>query len=110
MKRISDKKLGWLIEGCQENKECDCVDLATALQELKERREADHVADASKMMPLDIKDQLRLVRDKCPGVWRICIGRSCPCDCKLTFVDDDAKSCESRCRECWDKAIEEDKK
>ena len=39
-------------------------DLFRILQELKERREADEKA-------LAIKDQLRMVRDKCPDIWDI---------------------------------------
>lgn len=35
----------------------------SAFQELKERREADK-------KPLDIKQQVRIVHDKCPDVWK----------------------------------------
>ena len=43
--------------------EIDADYMLQILQELKERREADS-------KPLDIKGQLRLMRDRCPDIWK----------------------------------------
>lgn len=68
MERISNEiinswigKVGFM-QGTGFKMEIDADYMLQILQELKERREADS-------KPLDIKAQLRLVRDKCPDVW-----------------------------------------
>lgn len=69
---------------------------------------------------MDIKAELRLIREKCPNEWEE-ITSECPnehdCSLKDTFayeddVDGDGyleNCCEGEhCKECWDKAIEEE--
>ena len=74
MERISDEKLDEMIYYCGDSLlsyHNSCYEVAEALQELKERRAADK--------PLDIKGQLRLVRDKCPDVWKTrAYNQHCP--------------------------------
>jgi len=84
----------------------DRDDLLQILQELKERREADNVADTSNIMSLDIKGQLRLIRDKCPDIYiRICNGPDCAGSVDLE-VRKDCNYPTSDCQECWNKALE----
>lgn len=106
MERISeydlDKELMSIYAGGQLNS--DIVRLA--LQELKKRRGADHLADAGKMMT--IKEQLRLVRAKCPDVWRQYHEHICPAVYDLRGKCDGAAKGigDNDCKECWDKALE----
>jgi len=84
----------------------DRDDLLQILQELKERREANNVADTSNIMSLDIKGQLRLIRDKCPDIYiRICNGPDCAGSVDLE-VRKDCNYPTSDCQECWNKALE----
>lgn len=60
--------------------------------------------------PLDIKAQLRLMRDKCPDVWkelnRLPKGRFC----HYNFIKTGVQNClHPYCKCCWDKALEGDK-
>ncbi len=72
--------------------------LLSILQELKERRAADK--------PLDIKGQLRLVRDRCPELWKMV--RSDIADCPEVFQLSGGECLAKNCKECWDKALEGD--
>lgn len=74
-------------------------DMLELMQELKELRAADS-------KPLDIKGQLRLVRDKCPDVWEIVTENACTFDHNLPYADCDCSDDVAICKECWDKALE----
>lgn len=71
------------------------------LQELKVRREADE-------KPLEIKDQLRMVHDRCPDIWEKDI-QYCPSfyGLKQFNFDDCMKGCKGCCKECWNEALKE---
>ena len=104
--RLSDEILQKTIEktkGIRQRMSCrheHNKNVFLALIELKERREADKKA-------LTIKEQLRLVHDKCPDVWE-----------KIDFPDFDCPSqhgfkyhnedCQGFCVSCYDKALEDE--
>ncbi|SEJ35822.1 hypothetical protein SAMN05660742_10697 [Propionispira arboris] len=110
--RLSDEILQKTIEktkGIRQRMSCrheHNKNVFLALIELKERREADNVADTSNIMSLDIKGQLRLIRDKCPDIYiRICNGPDCAGSVDLE-VRKDCNYPTSDCQECWNKALE----
>ena len=104
MERISNEiinswigKVGFM-QGTGFKMEIDADYMLQILQELKERREADS-------KPLDIKGQLRLMRDRCPRIWeRVRSDTACPVFFQLAGGECLAKNC----KECWDKALEGD--
>lgn len=66
--------------------------------------------------PLDIKAQLRLVRDKCPNVWdAIPDNFGCPSmfpmGSQAKLIDSKDVCCgiigDDNCKECWHKALED---
>lgn len=113
MERISDEKLDEMIYYCGDSLlsyHNSCYEVAEALQELKERREADS-------KPLDIKGQLRLVRDKCPGMWDLIVTSLYACPSMIDTglqpnLLDSEDICygfgNDNCKECWGKALEGD--
>ncbi len=56
---------------------------------------------------MDIKAELRLIREKCPNVWKRLKLFACPA--RMGLVEDDCTDFE-HCKEYWDKAIEEEVK
>ena len=59
---------------------------------------------------MDIKAELRLIREKCPIMWKVITQLSCalcPNDFKLPTRFGGC-SCDGNCKLCWDKAIEEE--
>ena len=80
--------------------------LAKIIKELKERREADEKA-------LAIKDQLRMVHDRCPDIWSFLMENNAE---SVYFCPDDydIKSAPclgaghpyEHCKKCWNKALE----
>lgn len=57
---------------------------------------------------LSIKEQLRLVRNKCPDVWDE-IMDDCPGEYGLPQLPCRYGDYTAKCSECWDKALEDDK-
>jgi len=116
MEKISDHDLDVILDVETESAEHEENWLVVkALQELKERREAEHVADTSNMMPLDIKGQMRLVRDKCPDIWDLVVTSLYACPSMIdtglqpNLLDSKDICCgfgDENCKECWDKALE----
>ena len=105
MDRISDEFLEYKI-AVTKQAGCEAISITSdvllpILRELKERREADS-------KPLDIKAQLRLVRDRCPDVWKILTENACTCDYNLPCIDGDCPDDVTKCNICWDKALEGD--
>ncbi len=103
MERIYDENLNeWAKFLSDQNGEydikIDCQTLKMMVQELKELRAADK--------PLDIKGQLRLVRDRCPELWKMV--RSDIADCPEVFQLSGGECLAKNCKECWDKALEGD--
>ena len=99
MERISEYDLAKELMSVYAGGQVDNDVVRLALQELKERREADS-------KPLDIKGQLRLVRDKCPDVWEMKII-GCPSDwfvVKDNFCNIDG-ICKNIWGNCWDEAL-----
>lgn len=58
--------------------------------------------------PLDVKAQLRLVRDKCPDVWEIITENACTFDHNLPYADCDCSDDVAECKKCWSKVLEGD--
>ena len=106
MKKFSDEDLSTIINKIQVLEtpkkfrgQCIRSNAIQLLKELKERRESD-----GKL--LDIKGQLRLVRDRCPEVWGVV--RSDIADCPEVFQLSGGECLAKNCKECWDKALEGD--
>ena len=110
MEKISDEFLEYKIALLQKSG-CEAISinsdvLLPILQELKERRAADKL--------LDIKGQLRLVRDKCPGMWDLIVTSLYACPSMIDTglqpnLLDSKDICygfgNDNCKECWDKAL-----
>lgn len=63
------------------------------------------------MSELSMKDQLRIVRDRCPDVWeKIIIVYSCPSNIWLhdNMVNHECEFGSIKCRDCWNSAIGND--
>jgi len=73
-----------------------------ALQELKERREADK-------KPLDIKDQLRIVRDRCPDIWQYVRNNVCVKEIGIVKGGTCLKDSCDACDRCYSEALKEGK-
>lgn len=63
---------------------------------------------------MDIKAELRLIREKCPTVWEKIKNKCCPdqYDNNLNcyYIPNNRCYVGDSCKECWDKAIEEEVK
>lgn len=59
---------------------------------------------------LSIKEQLRLVKNKCPDMWEIFMD-GCPSEYGLPEMEIPCmgRDYATECRECWNKALEDDK-
>lgn len=61
--------------------------------------------------PLSMKEQLRIIRDKCPGVWeRLIVSNSCPSNVWL-HDNTENNGCKFdciKCNNCWNDAIGDD--
>jgi hypothetical protein len=59
------------------------------------------------MSQLDIKDQLRIVRDKCPDIWQFISGENSDyCPSKFGFENNEEKVCMIiGCQECWNRIL-----
>lgn len=55
---------------------------------------------------MDIKAELRLIREKCSKIWSEKIFPQCPSKYDSSLEDGCIDS--ETCKECWDKAIEEE--
>lgn len=99
MEQLSDDDLDKEIKSIYSGGQMDENIVRLALQELKKRRKAD--SD-----PLDIKGQLRMIRDRCPDIYtRICNGP----DCAMSFDLKVIKDCNyptGDCTICFNKALE----
>ena len=60
------------------------------------------------MQKLSIKEQLQLVRHRCPDMWEI-IKDDCPSDWGLPELPCRDGDYTGECSECWDKVLEDDK-
>ncbi len=57
---------------------------------------------------LSIKEQLQLVRHKCPDMWGIFMD-GCPSEWGLPELPCWGRDNDPECSKCWDKALEDDK-
>lgn len=57
---------------------------------------------------LSIKEQLRLVHDKCPDIWDEILD-NCPSEYDLSEIPCMDREYATECRMCWNKALEDDK-
>lgn len=113
MDRISDENLNAMINHAaylaewnkskgQDSAAANYQEQHEALKELKERRAADS-------KKLDIKAQLRLVRDRCPDLWKSILAEKCPDDFGFDNISaEDCSGCSLQCKECFNKALEGD--
>ena len=106
MERISEYDLAKELMSVYAGGQVDNDVVRLALQELKERRSADKL--------FDIKGQLRLVRDKCPGMWDLIVTSLYACPSMIDTglqpnLLDSEDICygfgNDNCKECWDKAL-----
>lgn len=93
-----------------------CESTENVLESVPTRKENLLVA------PLDIKGQLRLMRDKCPDLWRVCWAFKCPKGAMNNYnavecqINDTNETCDMSVStfsidlvsRCWDKALEGD--
>lgn len=110
--KVSDEQIDKLIEmlghsrrtGILWTETLDTSVRLCILKELKERRKLEQVVSIT---PLDIKGQLRLVRDRCPDLWDKHIAHICTKYYGLRQYNREIRMCGyGTCKECWDKALE----
>lgn len=79
-------------------------ELLQIMQELKERRAAEAtVKESLTVEPLDIKAQLRLVRDRCPDVFMFL--RQTSCVKEVLQVGSQCETTCDACEKCWGEAF-----
>ena len=61
------------------------------------------------MQKLSIKEQLQLVRHKCPDVWKMIYVEKCPAHFNLKNIDGCLSDENNSCASCWGRALEDDK-
>lgn len=57
------------------------------------------------MEKLSVKQQLKLVREKCPDVWEMIDEEKCPADFNLTNVEGCLSNENNSCTSCWGRAL-----